>query len=213
MGEKMSIIEIIELLGTVAFAVSGVLVAIKNEYDLFGICVLGCVTAVGGGIMRDVILGNVPPFAFVEPIFFGVAVISSLISGVIIKHFSKKEYKSETAIKLFLLIDAVGLAMFTVSGVNVAIAFGHINNGFLATFVGVLTGVGGGVLRDVLAGIKPMLFRKQVYGVASALGAILYFVLLHSNINSNTSMILSLIIIIGLRLLSIKYHWNLPTMS
>jgi uncharacterized membrane protein YeiH len=208
----MNIVFIIEVLGTIAFALSGAIVAIQNRYDIFGIAVLSFVTALGGGIMRDIILGSLPPVAFVIPVYFFTALITSVLTMVVFKIIRKDPFKNKKIEFIFYIFDSVGLAMFTISGVNIAIASGYLGNGFLVTFLGVLTGVGGGVLRDVLARRRPVILRKHIYAVASVAGAIVYYVLYRYIINS-IAIAISVCFIILLRLLAIKFEWNLPKVS
>ena len=147
----MTLFVAFEILGTIAFAVSGAVVAISKKMDIFGVAILGMTTAVGGGILRDLILGITPPAAFQSP---GYALTSIAVSMLVflppvrrLLHWNEKLY--DTALLLF---DAIGLGIFTVIGVQTAyIATGELN-AFLAIFVGVVTGCGGGVMRDVFAG-------------------------------------------------------------
>ena len=147
----MSIFVAFEILGTIAFAISGAVVAISKKMDIFGVAILGMTTAVGGGILRDLILGITPPAAFQSPGYALTAIAVALLVFLPpvrrLLHWNEKLY--ETALLLF---DAIGLGIFTVIGVQTAyIARGELN-AFLAIFVGVVTGCGGGVLRDMLLG-------------------------------------------------------------
>ena len=164
------IILITELVGTIAFAVSGSLTAIERRLDFFGILVLAIFTAVGGGLIRDLILGNTPPVMFRNPLYVLVAFASSvlliLFSPFFLRtHYSKKMNLVMHGINIF---DAVGLGIFTLTGMNTAFSMGY-DSAFLAVFVGVTTGVGGGVMRDVLAGRTPQLLRRDIYAVAALL--------------------------------------------
>ena len=166
----MTLFVAFEILGTIAFAVSGAVVAISKKMDIFGVAILGMTTAVGGGILRDLILGITPPAAFQSP---GYALTSIAVSMLVflppvrrLLHWNEKLY--DTALLLF---DAIGLGIFTVIGVQTAyIATGELN-AFLAIFVGVVTGCGGGVMRDVFAGSPPYIFVKHFYATASLLGS------------------------------------------
>lgn len=195
-----SLIFILEIIGTVAFAISGASIAIKKGMDIFGIAVLGTTTAVGGGIIRDLILGINPPLAFKNPIYAIVAIIVSLLV------FSTKSYIeiSEDNI-VVLLMDDIGLGIFTVVGVKAGMPY---NSLFLSVFVGVLTGVGGGVLRDLFAGNIPLIFSKHFYACASIIGAIASCLIWR--FNPDISMIFGAIIVIILRIFAVKYNWNLP---
>ncbi|MBR5265075.1 MAG: TRIC cation channel family protein, partial [Clostridia bacterium] len=166
----------VEILGTIAFALSGSLVGIDRGLDFFGVMVLGVITAVGGGITRDIILGNTPPAAFLDPTFVLIAVGMSVVCILAFNqfaHFLTPEIMSKLMITMKVL-DALGLALFTVSGMNIAINMGFSENPFLMVSVGVITGVGGGLLRDIFVHKTPMIFKKNIYATASAIGGIVY---------------------------------------
>ncbi|MGI6766799.1 MAG: trimeric intracellular cation channel family protein [Lentihominibacter sp.] len=154
----------LELIGACAFAISGALVGVKRNMDLFGICILGLSTAVGGGVIRDIILGHTPPAMFTNPIYAIVGLASCLV--VLIPQFRKLIARTDI---IMMIADAIGLGIFTASGTMHAIDSGHLNI-FLAVFVGVVTGVGGGLLRDTMASVSPYIFSKHVYATAAIAG-------------------------------------------
>ena len=203
----MTLFVAFEILGTIAFAVSGAVVAISKKMDIFGVAILGMTTAVGGGILRDLILGITPPAAFQSP---GYALTSIAVSMLVflppvrrLLHWNEKLY--DTALLLF---DAIGLGIFTVIGVQTAyIATGELN-AFLAIFVGVVTGCGGGVMRDVFAGSPPSIFVKHFYATASLLGAVACLLLW--NIGQMPAMLIGAAVTLTLRLLAAHYRWSLP---
>jgi uncharacterized membrane protein YeiH len=204
----MEILLILEIIGTVAFAISGAIVGIQKKMDIFGVSILGLTAAVGGGILRDLILNITPPAAFVNPIFAITAVIVSII--VFIRPiYSSLEKKGSVYDILLLIMDSIGLGLFTVVGVQVAKTSVAGNNLFLVTFVGVLTGVGGGILRDVFAGNRPYIFVKHFYACASIIGA-WACALLWSVIGDLPAMAVGAILIVILRLLAAYYRWSLP---
>ena len=152
----MTILFVLEILGTVAFAISGACVAIEKKMDIFGVAILGLTTAVGGGIVRDVLLGVIPPAAFQHPVYSLLALLTSVIVFLPkVRGLAGKEKNL-----LLFLIDTIGLAIFTVVGVQAGMQY---DNRYLAIFVGVITGVGGGVMRDVFAGNRPYIFIKHFY--------------------------------------------------
>lgn len=197
---------VIEMIGTVAFAVSGALVAIKKKMDILGVCVLGATTAVGGGIIRDLILGNTPPQAFDRPVYIITAVA---VSVLVFLPGMRRLIRSEQAHFDFALrvMDALGLSIFTVIGI--AVAYEGSDNGFLLVFVGVLTGVGGGVMRDVLAGQTPYILVKHFYCMAAIIGAVLTVILLRP-LGSSRAMLCGAVLIFVLRTLAARYRWKLP---
>lgn len=211
MGIQGIITYIMEMLGTIAFAASGAMVGIRKEMDIFGVCVLGYVTAVGGGMIRDVILGITPPNVFRNPDYALVAVLTSLIVFVVV--YVKRDVmdgKFKTVYdKSMLIMDTIGLAIFTVVGVNIGIQQGYLEKIFLLTFVGTITGVGGGLMRDVMAGEKPYIFVKHIYASASVAGSIVC-VYMYRIFGMVVSMVVSSAVILIIRYLAARYHWNLP---
>ncbi|MBR5491025.1 MAG: TRIC cation channel family protein [Oscillospiraceae bacterium] len=204
-----TIIFIIEILGTIAFAVSGVMVAKNKNMDLFGVCMLGITTGCGGGIIRDVIIGNTPPAMFVNPVYALVALATSLIICIpfISKFLGSLKSAGEVALQV---LDAVGLGGFTVVAVVNAYSL-FPDNIFLMIFVGCVTGCGGGVLRDIFAGDIPYIFRKHIYASASIAGALLCALLIPV-IGTTASMICGIVLIMLIRFLAAYYKLNLPRM-
>lgn len=191
---------ILEILGTIAFAISGAMVAIERKMDVLGVIILGMTTAVGGGVMRDVLIGVTPPMAFQNPMY---ALISISVALIVFIPFIRKRINMNNMV--FIVIDAVGLGTFTVVGIESVASF---NNVFLQIFLGVLTGVGGGVIRDLFACEKPMIFVRHFYAVASLIGAIICVGIYP--INKEIAMIVGLALIVLFRILAAKYKWHLP---
>jgi len=163
MDTRTLIVIALELAGTVAFAASGAMVGIRRGMDVFGVCVLGCITAVGGGMTRDIILGTVPG-ALIRPVYTTAAILTALaVFAVSYFRRSLLQKGSFGAVyeRAMLAMDAVGLGIFTASGVATGISSGYLENTFLLTVLGTLTGVGGGVLRDMMAGVPPYILVKQ----------------------------------------------------
>ena len=203
-----SLILFIELIGTLAFAASGALTGLRKNMDIFGICILALTTAVGGGVIRDVILGNTPPATFQNPIYAAVALLTALVLFLPgLRHFLMRDAK-RFDLCLFWM-DAAGLGIFTVVGIRVAYAHAAHPGIFLLVFVGVVTGVGGGVLRDIMAGDTPYIFVRHVYASASLAGALLCGALWHT-LGELPSMLLGAALIVLIRVLSRVFDWNLP---
>ncbi|MDE7311346.1 MAG: TRIC cation channel family protein [Eubacterium sp.] len=222
---------VMEMIGTIAFASSGTMLAVRKHMDLFGVCVLSVTTSVGGGVIRDLILGFTPPNMFRKPVYTMVALGVSILLFLIM-FLLQNYYKAEAAEevlqdaigdmrqnlvwgkvgaaydKLMTMFDAVGLGIFTVTGVNTARILGY-DQKFLLIFVGVLTGVGGGLLRDVMAQEKPYILTKHIYACASIAGA---FVCAYSGgrIGNLASMMAGAAVVMVVRLLAMHYRWNLP---
>lgn len=210
-----NIIFALEIIGIVAFAITGVITALEKKFDIFGALVLGVVTSVGGGILRDMILGYLPPAAFRNSVYAVTALITSLVVFVIAYFLGvriKKHFNVYS--QIINVFDSLGLSVFVVGGVNAAIACGFGDNMFLSVFVGTLTGVGGGVMRDIMAGRVPKILRKRVYALAAIIGAIIYYLLITYNICSSTwAIIIGAGSVLIIRILATVFRWNLPTVK
>ena len=204
------IIFIMEMMGTVAFAASGAMLGIRKKMDLFGVCVLGVTTSVGGGAIRDVTLGIIPPGMFRRPIYTIVAVMVSL--GLFALLYIRRNLLDGRIGQLYDLLmnisDAIGLGIFTVVGINTAWNAGY-HQLFLLVFVGVITGVGGGLLRDVMAQEKPYILTKHIYACASLVGA-LGCVWIYREWGRLTAVFIGAFIVMAIRFLAAHYRWNLP---
>ena len=197
-----------ELLGTAAFAVSGALTAVNKKMDVLGVMILGLTTATGGGIIRDIVLGYTPPAAFRNPIYSLVALLTSLI--IFLPPVRRSIGRHETAFNNVLnVVDAIGLGIFTVIGIQAAHAETNAHGVYLYLFVGVVTGVGGGVLRDIFAGEKPSIFVEHIYATASILGAAVC-VSLWEPAGRAAAMLAGLAVVVVLRVLAAFNKWNLP---
>lgn len=198
----------LEMIGTVAFAASGALTAMRKKMDLLGVIVLGVVTAVGGGMIRDILLGISPPLAFRNPLAVIVAIAVSVILFIpwVRHHLMHNQRLFDTVL---LVMDSIGLGVFSVMGIWNALDFSPERSTFLLVFVGVMTGVGGGVLRDILAGNTPYIFVKHVYACASLLGATVC-ALLWRVVPNYIAMLTGMLCVLILRLLSAYFRWNLP---
>ena len=204
----MQILFALEIMGTIAFAVSGAIVGIQKKMDIFGVCILGLTASVGGGILRDLILNITPPSAFQNPAFAVTAILVSILLFIpsVRTAFEHRKWINDV---LILIMDSVGLGLFTVVDVQVATAAMPERNLFLITFVGVLTGVGGGILRDVLAGNMPYIFIKHFYACASIIGA-WTCALLWPVTGAVPAMAAGAVITVILRLLAARFRWSLP---
>lgn len=206
---------ILELIGTVAFASSGAMIAIEKKMDIFGVNVLGATTAVGGGIMRDIILGLTPPGAFSHPVYVLVAALTSTILFVIA--YAKptafeSRVKTDYYDKLMFWCDTAGLGIFTVVGIQAAVRAVGGENVFFFVFIGTLTGVGGGVLRDIMAGETPYILVKHIYACAAIAGEIVC-VVGRTAFGEAYGTILGLAATVLLRFLAAHFRWNLMRVS
>lgn len=208
--EDYNVTFFLEIIGTVAFAFAGALVAIDNDLDLFGVNLMAVMTACGGGMTRDIILGNTPPMMFRNPIYVTVAVATAFLTFIIYHKFVRSRFKDKI-LDIISILDAAGLAIFTTVGMDLAIQLGH-NNGFLICAMGVLTAVGGGLLRDMMVNVKPGLLTKEIYAIASMIGAVFYYFGLKI-LPAAVANIIALVIIFGLRMWAITKQINLPTID
>lgn len=205
-----TILFIMEIIGTIAFASSGALTAFRQDMDIFGVNVLAIITAVGGGCIRDLIIGKTPPVMFTHPIYAIIAMITcNLLFSIF---YVKRELLNNEFLmvyeKLMMALDAIGLGIFSVTGVRTGIEMGYQENLFLLLFLGVITGVGGGVLRDVLATQKPFILVKHVYACAALTGAFLCALLWP--LGSIPAMGMGACAVVIIRFLAVAFHWNLP---
>ena len=207
-----SILFALETVGTIAFASSGAMVAFKKNLDLLRVIVLGVTTAVGGGMIRDIIIGRIPPSLFVNPVYVVMALVTVILLFLVIRfhNYLMTGKNREAYDRIMNLFDAVGLGAFTVVGIDTAVNAGFGDYHFLAAFLGVITGVGGGILRDIMADQTPYVLCKHVYACASIAGALLY-IALPDVIPADAAMVICSAVVVAIRLLAAKYRWNLPT--
>ncbi|SKC00994.1 Uncharacterized membrane protein YeiH [Lachnospiraceae bacterium] len=195
-----------EMIGVIAFAISGVFVAKEKHMDYFGAVVLGCATACGGGVVRDLILGVTPPAMFRDPIYVIAAFITATL--VFILEYKKVQLPAEDS-WILNVADSIGLGVFVVVGSQAAIYEGFQDKFFLCVFVGTVTGVGGGILRDILACQMPMVMRKHVYALAAILGAVVYCIIESTGYEVAASLS-GIAVVVLIRMLATIYRWNLP---
>lgn len=211
MDEVQAVVLALEMVGVAAFAISGVMVAIESELDMLGALVLGAITSVGGGVIRDVMLGVLPPALFVDPRYVLMAVGVSLAAFIVALCMGERFLRHlERLGPLINTLDAVGLGIFVTVGVDAALRAGYGDNAFLAIFVGTMTGVGGGILRDQLVGKVPMVLKKRVYVLAAVAGAVAYYYMVQWNLLRPVALCLSGGLVVTIRLLAAHFRWNLP---
>lgn len=195
-------IYILDLFGTMAFAVTGAFKAIENKADIVGIVILATITGVAGGTIRDIVLGRFPPNSIIDPSY----VVITVVTGVVLFFLYSKLKKHWN---VFLKFDAIGLGVFTVIGATFAYNLFGLN--FLAmVLAGMLTAVGGGILRDVFVNQVPIVFVKELYASASFVGGVVFYFILAVGADLYIASIVGIVIVTGLRLVAMKYNWNLP---
>ncbi len=195
-------IYVLDLFGTMAFAVTGAFKAIEHKADIVGIIILATITGVAGGTIRDIIFGNELPNSLIDPAYviitISTAIVLFLLHSRLQKHWN-----------LFLKFDAIGLGVFTVIGATFAYNLFGMN--FLVIILsGMLTGIGGGILRDIFVNQTPIVFVKELYASASFIGALSFYLTLMITGEIYAATIIGISLTTGLRLVAMKYNWNLP---
>jgi uncharacterized membrane protein YeiH len=196
-------VNIIDYIGTFAFAISGVRMAASKEFDWFGAFIVGMVTAVGGGTMRDMMLG-LHPFWMTAYIYFLITAFALLF----VVCFQKLINRIAGTIFLF---DTIGLALFTVVGYQKTIDAGFAD--WVAIIMGMFTGAAGGVIRDILINEVPLIFRKDIYAMACCVGGLIYSLCVHLGIALWISQLACAGSVILIRILAVRFHWQLPIMK
>ncbi len=199
----MNLISIIDYIGTFAFAISGIRLAAAKQFDWFGAYVVGLVTAVGGGTIRDLLLDNTP-FWMQEPTYLIITALA-LISVIL---FGKKLIHLNNTIFIF---DAIGLGLFTVVGIEKSIDADF--SMWVSVMMGMITGAAGGVIRDILINEEPLIFRKDIYAMACTLGGLIYYLCKCLDLNNEISVIITAATVIIIRIIAVKYHINLPILK
>lgn len=192
---------VLNLVGTFAFGLTGGILAVRKKMDLFGVLVLSVATGLGGGITRDLILGRVPPATLVDLRFLAVAAVAGLLVFVDFRQIIRWS-------RFVTAFDAAGLAIFTVTGTTIALSAGL--GPVPSVLLGMLTGIGGGALRDILAAEIPLVLRSEIYAVASLLGAIIIAIADQAQVLGPTVEVLAALVVFSLRMLSVWRGWKIP---
>jgi uncharacterized membrane protein YeiH len=194
---------IIEFIGTFAFAISGVRLSSTKQFDIFGAWIVGMATAIGGGTIRDLMLG-VNPFWMTNGSYFVCCALAVLAVGMFGKYIIHHNYT-------WFIFDTIGLALFNVVGLEKALTFGHPY--WVAITMGAVTGAGGGIIRDVLMNDVPLIFRSEIYALACVAGGLAYVTCIELGLSVEISALLSAFSVILIRILAVKYHWQLPVLK
>ena len=192
--------QLIEFIGTFAFAISGIRMAAAKHFDWFGGFVCGFAVAIGGGTIRDVMLGATP-FWMTSSIY----VVCTVFALLVVILFAKSLNRMENA---WLVFDTFGLALFTIAGLQKTLLYEH--SFWVAIIMGCITGAAGGIIRDVLLNQEPVIFRKDIYAMASVAGGLVYWLLTLAGLNVGLSSITTFLVICLIRFLAVRYHISLP---
>lgn len=194
--------QILEILGTIAFAISGIRHAAAKHYDWFGGFVCGIAVAIGGGTIRDVMLG-MTPFWMLSPLY----IICTVVAQIIVIVFSRSMKRLDNA---WFVFDTLGLALFTIAGIQKTLACGHPF--WVAIIMGCITGAAGGVIRDVLLNKVPVIFCKEIYAMASVAGGLLYWFMTAMDVNVVVTAASTFLVVIAIRFLAVRFHISLPVL-
>ncbi len=201
MVESVDILYLLDLFGVAVFAISGALTAGRKSLDLLGVVIIAVVTAVGGGTTRDLLLDRHPIFWIADPIYLLVILIAALLTIWYTQYQDPPE-------KALLLADALGLAVFTILGAQITQEV--VSNSVIIVIMAAITGTVGGLIRDILSGDIPLILRRDIYATAALAGATIYLLLQITKLDSTLTIILSMLVVIGLRLAAIQWNLHLP---
>lgn len=200
----MSIVSILDLIGTFVFAISGIRMAASKEMDIFGAAVIGFAVAIGGGTTRDILLGSYP-ITWISNLIYPAVILSAVPFTYLIRNRHKDIRKP------LFLFDTIGLALFTISGMEKALSFGL--DPFMAGIMGMISAVVGGIIRDILCREVPLIFRKEIYATACLIGALFFYLGIFLDIPSEANYLITTSVVIGIRIASIKFDLQLPKMK
>lgn len=195
--------QIIDILGTIAFTISGVLIAIDKRMDPFGVIIIGFVTAVGGGTLRDVLIGQTPVFWMNNMTFIYVILATTLVTVIIKKHINYLR-------KSLFLFDTIGIGLYTVVGIEKGLLIGL--HPIICIALGTMSACFGGVIRDILCNEIPVIFRKEIYATACITGGLIFFILRKFSADQNLNFVIAGLVVIVMRLLVVKFKIRLPSL-
>lgn len=196
----MNWIDFLSLVGTLVFAISGVLTALENKLDLVGSIIIGTVTALGGGTLRDILIGQTP-VGWMQNLNYVLIIIIALCVTYLFKKYISKWRKG------MFLFDTIGIGLFTIVGLQKTLEVGL--SPVIAVIMGVVSAVFGGVIRDVLTNIVPLIFRREVYATACVVGGVVFLALEEISTNETVNMLVSMTVVFCIRYFSVKYKWSL----
>lgn len=195
---------VLDIIGTVAFAISGTLTAIEKRFDIFGIAIIAAVTAIGGGTLRDMLIGNMPVTWLLNLEYLYI-----VIAAIIITIFFRKSLNKLR--KSLLLFDTIGIGIFTLIGIQKGLLIGL--HPIVCILLGTVTACFGGVIRDTLCNDVPIIFKKEIYATACIIGGGIFFLTQYWGLTQNSVYLATIISIITIRLFAVRYHWSLPVIK
>lgn len=205
-----TVLLILEIIGVFSFSITGALMAIDKENDFVGVIFLAIITSFGGGMLRDIFIGNIPPIFFTLYYEIIVCVVTAIAVFILASIFKKQYVKNEKFVATVNnYFDALGLGVFVISGVKLCMNAG-VTNPLLIIIMGMLSGTGGSMMRDIIMREVPQLLRKRIYLVAAIAGATLYYLLVKLGVTDGIAMPVGAILIVAIRILATVFKWNLP---
>jgi uncharacterized membrane protein YeiH len=196
-----SFINIIDMLGTFSFAAAGAFAAMEKKLDPFGVLIISFVTAIGGGTIRDVLIGELPVAWLSNSMAIWVILTAAVVTVLFGSYLKKLD-------KMLFLFDAMGLGLFTMIGIQKGIEHGFSPG--ISVMLGTITGCFGGVLRDVLLNNVPLIFQKEIYASASIAGGVLFFLMLKLGLAENMAYTISILVVFFVRVMAVRFNWSLP---
>lgn len=200
----MEIIELIDILGIAAFSISGAFAAMEKKLDVFGIFVMAFITALGGGTLRDVLIGNLP-VSWMHNLNYSLVVFVSFLAAVLFSNLIRNYHQ------LLWLFDSLGLGLFTIIGIQKGIQ-AELHPVMCVT-LGTITACFGGIIRDVVLNNIPLIFQKEIYASACIAGGIIYFLLIRAGLSGLPADVIAITFIFLIRVLGVRYHWKLPVVT
>ena len=200
----MNILYIIDFIGVTVFAISGALTAVDKKLDIFGMSAVAFITALGGGTLRDVLMGSTP-VGWMNDLRYLIMIVVGLFISILFRQYVQKLRNT------FFLFDTIGIAVFTVLGIQKALALGI--HPVISVMMGMISAVFGGVTRDVICNEIPLIFRKEIYALACLFGGFIFIFLRYLAVDTTVNILVTIAIIFVLRLLAVRYKWNLSVFS
>ena len=197
-------LKVIDILGTVAFAASGVYAAMQKRLDVFGVLIIAFVTAVGGGTIRDMLVGDTP-VSWIRNINYSIIILSTVVVVIIFKSSIFKNFQ-----KTLLVFDSIGLGFFTILGIQKGLLYDL--NPAICIALGTVTGCFGGVIRDISLNTIPLIFKKEIYATACIFGGVIYFLLLQTRLNVEIIEGISIFMVFLMRIFAVIFDWRLPNL-
>ncbi len=201
---------VLEIIGVISFSLSGAIMAIDRENDFIGVVFLAIITSFGGGMLRDLFIGNTPPVFFESYILAAVSAVTAIAAFILAAIFKKQYVENEKFVETVNnILDALGLGVFVISGTRLCLELGFTNP-MLVMLMGMLSGTGGSMTRDIIMREVPYILKKRIYMIAAILGATLYYILWYLNVSDALAYPISILLVFVIRMLATIFKWNMP---